>query len=85
MPQRSFFVYKAANAAFAEKFDFPYPLLCDTEREVCLAYGSCQDKSDGASKRYSYVIGADGKILQVYDSVKPAEHIDEVLSFIDSL
>ena len=52
---------------------------------MCLAYGSCQDKSDGASKRYSYVIGADGKILQVYDSVKPAEHIDEVLSFIDSL
>jgi peroxiredoxin len=59
--------------------------LCDTEREVCLAYGSCQDKSDGTAKRYSYVIGTDGAVLQVYDTVKPAEHIEEVLAFIDSL
>ena len=72
-----------ANAAFVKKFKFPYPLLCDTKRDLCLAYGACQAKDDTTAKRHSYVIGTDGTILQVYDTVKPAEHIEEVLAFLD--
>jgi peroxiredoxin Q/BCP len=28
-----------ANAKFAKKFDFNFPLLCDTNRELGMAYG----------------------------------------------
>jgi len=28
------------NRKFAEKFKFPFPLLCDTDRKIGLAYGA---------------------------------------------
>ena len=63
-----------ANAKFAEEQDFPYPLLCDTEREICIAYGACESTSDAAAKRVTYVIGPDGTIVQVHDTVDAREH-----------
>ena len=69
-----------ANARFAEEQGFKYPLLCDTEREICLAYGTVQSKSDGAAKRISYVIGTDGKILQVHSEVVAREHPETLLA-----
>lgn len=69
-----------ANARFAKEQGFDYPLLCDTEREICLAYGTVQNKSDGAAKRISYVIGADGKILQVHAEVVAREHPETLLA-----
>ena len=30
-----------ANAAFAARFGFPFPLLSDADRQTCLAYGAC--------------------------------------------
>ena len=67
------------NAAFARKFDFAFPLLCDTEREIGLAYGACDDKSARSAKRISYLIGADGKLLRAYPKVNAAAHPEEVL------
>lgn len=64
----------AANAKFAEEQDFPYPLLCDTEREICMAYGACESPSDAAAKRATYVIGPDGAIVQVHDTVDAREY-----------
>jgi peroxiredoxin Q/BCP len=69
----------AANAKFANEQGFEYPLLCDTEREICLAYGACQSASDGAAKRITYVIGADGKIAQVHAEVNAREHPETLL------
>ena len=68
-----------ANAAFAKKFAYNFPLLCDTHREIGLKYGACDDPKAGSAKRISYLIGADGKIKKAYSAVKPAEHPAEVL------
>jgi peroxiredoxin Q/BCP len=68
-----------ANAAFAKKFAYNFPLLCDTHREIGLKYGACDDPKAGSAKRISYLIGADGKIKKAYAGVKPAEHPTEVL------
>ena len=68
------------NAAFAKKFHYNFPLLCDTDRKIGMAYGACDDPKAGSAKRISYLIGADGKIKKVYGSVKPAEHPAEVLA-----
>lgn len=67
------------NAAFAKKFRFPFPLLCDEKREVGLAYGACDSADAGAAKRISYLIGQDGTILQAYPKATPATHPQETL------
>ena len=53
----------ADNAAFARKYDFPFPLLCDTTRELGLAYGACDNAQAGYARRISYLIDEDAKIL----------------------
>ena len=68
------------NAAFAEKYDFPFPLLCDTDRSVGLAYGACTDRKARYASRVSFLIDEDGKIARVYDSVNPRDHPAQVLA-----
>ena len=70
----------AENAAFAQKFSFPFPLLCDTTRAVGLAYGACDNAKAGYAKRISYLIDEQGKILKAYDAVTPRSHPAEVLA-----
>ena len=50
------------NKAFAEKFDFGYPLLCDTDRKMGIAYRACKDASAKYPDRITYIIDADGRI-----------------------
>ncbi len=68
------------NRAFAEKFDFPYRLLCDTNRELGIAYGAARNADEGYAKRISYLIGEDGKILLAYPKVDPKGHLDQILN-----
>lgn len=68
------------NAAFAKKFDFRYPLLSDTERQLGLAYRACDDPGAEYAKRISYLIGPDGTIRKAYDPVDPPSHPEQVLA-----
>ncbi len=68
------------NRAFAEKFDFPFRLLCDVDRGVGVAYRAADALKAGYAKRISYVIGEDGRILHAYAKVDPKTHLDQVLS-----
>jgi peroxiredoxin Q/BCP len=68
------------NAAFAEKFGYTFPLLCDTQRTLGMAYGACDKPTAGSARRISYVIGPDGRIRQAYPKVSPASHPAEVLA-----
>ena len=69
-----------ANAAFAKKFDFPYKLLCDTDRKLGIAYGACADAKAGYANRISYLIDEQGKVKAVYQKVSPGEHPKQVLA-----
>ena len=69
-----------ANAAFAKKFDFPYKLLCDTDRKLGMAYGACADAKAGYANRVSYLIDEQGKVKAVYPKVNPGEHPKQVLA-----
>ncbi len=70
----------AENAAFAQKLRLPFPLLCDTDRTIGLAYGACDSVRAGYAKRVSYLIDEQGKILKAYDAVQPRSHPAEVLA-----
>lgn len=54
----------AANKKFADEQGYTYPLLCDTDRKLGLAYKACDSASDSWPRRVTYVIGKDGKIEQ---------------------
>jgi peroxiredoxin Q/BCP len=67
------------NAAFAKKFEFNFPLLCDTTRAVGLAYGACDDSKATTARRISYLIGPDGRVKKAYPKVNAAAHPEEIL------
>jgi len=68
------------NKAFAEKFSFPYPLLCDINREIALGYHAVKSKEDQYAARISYVIGEDGKILESIENVDTKNHSKDLCS-----
>lgn len=72
------------NAAFADKFGFPFVLLCDTTRSMGLAYGACDSPTAGYASRVSYLINEQGVIEKVYASVNPRAHPAEVLADLAS-
>lgn len=55
----------AENKAFAEKFAFNFPLLCDVDRQIGVAYGAADDAKASNAKRIGVVIGPDGKIKDI--------------------
>ena len=67
------------NAKFARKFEFNFPLLCDVDRKIGVAYGAADDTSASSAKRISYLIGKDGKIRKAYPKVNAAAHPEEIL------
>jgi peroxiredoxin Q/BCP len=67
------------NAAFAQKFDFNFPLLSDTRRAVGLLYGAADDAKAEYAKRISYLIGPDGRVKKAYPKVNAAAHPEEIL------
>ena len=69
----------AENRAFAEKEGFLFPLLCDTDKQVSIAYGAAADASAAYPKRRTVVIGPDGKVEQILDKVDVRTHAEKVL------
>ncbi|MBT5376610.1 MAG: peroxiredoxin [Nitrospinaceae bacterium] len=71
---------EADNKAFAEKFSFSYPLLCDVNREISLAYHAVKSIEEQHAARISYVIGVDGKIIESIESVDTKNHSKDLCS-----
>jgi len=57
------------NAAFAKKNKFPFPLLCDTDRKIGIAYGAAESPKDEYARRIAYVIDENGKIVEAHGKV----------------
>ncbi len=70
----------AANRAFAEKFQWPFKLLCDVDHAVGEAYGVDDPADPGYPRRASYLIGPDQRIVNVYDVTDAATHATDVLA-----
>jgi thioredoxin-dependent peroxiredoxin len=68
------------NKAFAEKFSFPYPLLCDVNREIAVSYHAVKNAEEQHAARITYVIGEDGKIVESIESVDTKTHSKDLCS-----
>ena len=70
---------------FKNKYDFPFPLLADEDKEVIQAYGVWGPKKfmgkeyDGIH-RTTFIIDEEGKIEEVIKKVKTKAHTDQILS-----
>ena len=74
-----------SHAKFKAKYGLPFQLLADAEHNVCELY-----KVWGLKKfmgreymgvfRTTYLIDKQGKIIHVFENVKPAEHSTEILA-----
>ena len=73
-----------AQKNFVDKFDFPFPLLADTEKEVIKAFGvwglkKFMGKEYDGIHRMTFVIDEKGNIERVIDKVKTKEHAAQIL------
>ena len=59
---------EAENRKFAEKFNFNFPLICDTDRKIGTAYGANADPVKGA-QRVGVVVDPQGKIKEWHGRV----------------
>jgi peroxiredoxin Q/BCP len=69
----------AENRAFAEKFSFNFPLLCDTERAMGLAYGAADSTISANARRVGVVIGPDGRVREWLAKVDARTYPQEVV------
>ena len=73
-----------ANKKFRDEYEVPCDLLCDTSKETSIAFGVADADSSTAARK-SVLIAPDGKVAKSYDTVKPMEHPDQVLSDLKNL
>ncbi len=80
----------AKHKMFADKYNLPFPLLADTEKEIIKSYEAVGMKKMYGREyegifRVTYLISPDGKIAKAYPKVKPDIHADEILQDITAL
>lgn len=74
-----------SHAKFKAKYHLPFTLLADEDHQVCDLYEVWGLKKfmgreyDGVF-RTTFLIGAQGEIIRVFENVKPADHSAEVLA-----
>jgi thioredoxin-dependent peroxiredoxin len=77
----------ASHRKFRAKYNLPFPLLADEDHAVAEAYGAWGEKRMFGRKyqgilRSTFVIGGDGRIVKVFEKVKPKGHAAEVLAVL---
>ena len=79
-----------SHARFAEKHRLPYALLADEEKEVVRLYGvwgmkKFMGREYEGTYRMSFLIDPEGRIVRIYEKVKPEQHAREVLDDLAEL
>ncbi len=69
---------------FKNKFNFPYTLLCDVNKNVINAYGVWGKKKFMGREyvgilRTTFIIDEDGVILDIIEKVKTKDHTNQIL------
>ena len=77
----------ASHVKFAEKYDLPFVLLSDPERQAIEAYGVWQEKKNYGKVsmgvvRSTFLIDENGIIEKVMPKVKPDTNAAEILAYL---
>ena len=71
------------NAKFAASLGIDYPILSDPTKEVARAYGVLAPS--GMASRWTFYIGADGRILDIDKQVRAASHGMDIAKRLEAL
>ena len=71
------------NTRFAKELDLDYPILSDPEKTFAKELGVLNAR--GLSSRWTYYVGADGKILYIDKKVKAANHGADIAAKLEEL
>ena len=71
------------NAKFAESLGLDYPILSDPTKEAARAYGVVAPS--GFASRWTFYIGADGRILDIDKKVSAASHGGDIVARLTDL
>ncbi len=74
-----------SHLKFAEKFDLPFPLLPDPDKQIIQAYGvwgqkKFMGKSYEGVLRTTFIISEDGTIENIFTKVDTKNHTKQILS-----
>ena len=75
------------HSKFKQKYNLPFILLSDEDHSVAEQYGVWIEKNMYGKKYYgvsrtTFLIDQSGKIIEVFEKVKPAQHSKEILEAI---
>jgi len=78
----------SSHKKFADKFQFGFNLLADTEKEILQAYGVWGEKSMYGKSymgviRTTFVINEDGIIVEKFEKVDTKNHTDQIIKALD--
>ena len=71
------------NTRFAESLALPFPILSDATKEAARAYGVLA--ASGYASRWTFYIGADGRILDIDKKVSAASHGGDIVAKLTQL
>ena len=71
------------NRRFAESLGLVFPILSDPTKEVARAYGVLG--ASGFAPRWTFYIGADGRILDIDTKVSAASHGRDIVAKLTQL
>lgn len=79
-----------SHESFKEKMDFPFELLSDADEAACKLFGvmkmkNMYGKQVRGIERSTFVIDQDGTLSKEWRGVKVPGHVQEVLSFVESM
>lgn len=78
----------SSHKKFADKFEFGFNLLADTEKKILQDYGVWAEKSMYGRKymgvvRTTFVIGGDGKIINIIEKVDTKNHTEQLIKDLE--
>lgn len=79
-----------SHTKFANKYNLPFTLLADAKKEVVKKYGvwglkKFMGREYFGTIRTSFLIDPKGKIVKIYQNVKPLVHASQVLEDLENL
>lgn len=71
------------NAEFAKSLDLDYPVLSDPTRETARTWGVLD--TSGFAQRWTFIVGADGRILAIDRRVSSGSHGSDIGTMLKAL
>ncbi|MCM1129436.1 MAG: peroxiredoxin [Alistipes senegalensis] len=79
-----------SHEGFIQKYDFPFPLVSDTDESVCELFGVMKTKKNYGKlvrgiERSTFLIDPNGKLIAEWRGLRVEGHVEEVLQAVKKI